>query len=99
MFNMESKSKAEKAMAEIRIYKCLRGLKLRGRNKDGALDHRCHENKGFSKYAVLTDYYDPNKPEEDVPQALIKKLQDQQMQLYDEARFEELTARIKELEM
>ena len=34
-----------------------------------------------------------------VAKLLIKKLQDQQMQLYDEARFEELTARIKELEM
>ena len=74
---MESKSKVEKAMAEIRNYKCLRGLKLRGRNKDGTLDHRCQENKGYSKNAVLTDYYDPTKPKVDIPQALIDKLQDQ----------------------
>ena len=67
VFKMESNPKADKAMADIRNVKYLRGLKLRARTKDGKLDLRCQENKGFSKDEIVSDYYNPYDPKVDVP--------------------------------
>ena len=95
---MESKSKADKEMAVIRNFKYLRGLKLRHRNKDGSLDIRCAENKGFAKGQEVSDYYNPYNPKVDVPDYIIKRMMEYQQKAYDDARFEQLNQRIKELE-
>ena len=55
-------------------------------------------NKAFQKRAEVTDYYDPEKPAVNVKESVIQQLQLTQQRDYDKIRFEELTAKVKELE-
>ena len=46
----------------------------------------------------MTDYYDPDDPKDNVPQAVIKFLLENQRDEYDKTRFKELAAQKAKLE-
>ena len=46
----------------------------------------------------MSDYYNPYNPKVDVPDYIIKRMMEYQQKAYDDARFEQLNQRIKELE-
>ena len=93
-------TRASKALAEIRDARFLKHLKQRHRCADGSLDMRYRENKAFQKHEqVVTDYYDPAEPAVNVKASVIEQLQLTQQREYDQARFEELAARVKKLEL
>ena len=95
---MEASNSAAAALAVIRDPDRLGHLRRRPRCSDGSLDMRSKANKNLSKYARVTDYYDPADPAVDVNQALIDDMLKEQQKIYDEARFKDLTTRIRELE-
>ena len=65
-------------MAKIRDVDRLKDFIKRPRCSDGSLNMQCNVNKGLNKYdKQVTDYYDPDDPKDNVPQAVIKFLQDQ----------------------
>ena len=89
---------AKKKLAEIRDGDRLGHLRRRPRCSDGGLDMRSKANRGLSKHAVVTDFYDPAKPNEVIEKAVIQQLLDRQQDEYDALRFQELSERVNKLE-
>ena len=89
---------AKKVLEEIRDPGRLGPLRRRPRCADGTLDMRHWANRGLSKRAQVTDYYDPAEPGALVEAAVIEQLQADQQERYDAARFHELTERVAKLE-
>ena len=95
---LKSESKSKDALERIRNTNKLYHLRRRPRCADGRLDLRHKVNRAFSKHAVVTDYYDPQDPTKAVDQDVIQQCLDRQQEEYDNARFEELSAKVKKLE-
>ena len=89
---------AESVLAELRDTARLGHLQRRPRCSDGSLDMRSQANRGLSKHARVTDYYDPCAPSDIVEELVITELRRRQQMRYDSARFRELTERVARLE-
>jgi hypothetical protein len=96
---MDAQTKAEDILAEMRDNSTLAHLRRRARCPDGSLDMRLRANKGLRKDSKVSDYYDPTRPDVDVDQEVIELYLVDQQQRYDSARYQELTARVKALEL
>ena len=96
---MEAQTQANSVLAEIREGSTLAHLRRRARCPDGSLDMRHRANKAFRKDSLVSDFYDPEDPAINVESAVIKLYLLDQQQRYDAARHQELTARVKKLEL
>ena len=85
-------------MSDIRCQDHLFFLRRRPRCVDGSLNLSSRVNKSFNKDSQASNYYDPLDPSINIDQGLIEAHLDMQQEAYDDARFEELTARVKKLE-
>ena len=94
---MADNETAEQVLAELRDADRLGSLLRRPRCADGSLDKRCKANRGLSKDALVTDYYDPEQPAVNIEEAVIEELRRQQQERFDALCFKDLTAQVAQL--